>query len=1194
MKLAFLLLSFSFVAVTSFEFQDPHQADVTFGSKTPTAQVISVKESNDGGRVKIVSVTGVAGPLTVKTNSQSVIDVETENAADASENTLSMNLLDYEALVRKGSPTVFAIDVYENNDIMNKQTLSVNIVNLDDESPTLWSSACSMKENTQVDVDSSDCVFIVHDADGWLASMDFSKIIGTQGEDDLFEFKYKDIPDNTTHHSEVYLVLKDGKTLDFETTFVYSFSIQPADAASHPTFPLSDVPILVRVLDVPDQPPRWNSAFSSVETVTENTRTTFTVSASDGDIGINSAINYNITKKSLDCVSIDKESGEITIGEIDRDDGNDQVTFTVRAYEVDDPDSYVDDTITLIVIDQDDNAAVIGIENSDDKKIDITIDENSVDIEANIFADDIDLGDNAVYNVTLVSTGKVDYASAFSVTPEMAFEQTYFALTVVDPSKLDYEDVNWKKITMELRTIGIVTPANVDTLPITVTLKDINDEVPVFTPVENAVTVPENQKAETLIITITATDKDQEDIDAGLKYELLGDYANTVLTIDEPSGDVSTKIDNAFDYEKQQTVVVDIRATDQANHQAVAQLTLTITDVNDESPKLAALTPIRIDENQPDGTVLEAEISASDDDTDANLEFSIDWDNSYATKNSIQLSDESFATIRCVEITTVADSEDNKVATAQLTVTQPETLDFEVFDELFLMVVVTDLNQADGNGVDSAYLVISVQDVNDNAPVFGDDIETEKWQVMENAAPGTLIATVVAVDLDIADVLTYSIEGVDKDSPSDWVTIDETGLVTVNSNSIDCDNPVRESVKYNVTASDGTFTTTATITVDIIDTNDNAPTMESLDATLAENSAEGVVVLTLTPEDGDRDDAYNTVKCDFAHSATTDVTNQFEIVDNEIKVRAGATLDRESQDKYVFELSCNDDPDQQGYVRNFINPAPVITITLDDVNDNPPTIYNTDITGQFDESSAKGTTASLEGRDADDPKSPNSKIEFQGITKIQRFINKDDTTPQNDPPQDLFTIKTGDNNEGILTVNYDNLDTYFGYLVLTVSLSDKGDPPMTNEVDVTVEVAKYNFKEPAFSFPFDEETVYLKKKQTPNSPLITLKEDAPLDNIKASDQQGEKFSLEFTITEDSSGDAKLFSIKNLGNSEAQLQITSDVFKSKSYTMVITASISEQDSIQGSAAFSKDVTLNVEFIDLKDTQTAFTNHQRTRT
>lgn len=57
-----------------------------------------------------------------------------------------------------------------------------------------------------------------------------------------------------------------------------------------------------------------------------------------------------------------------------------------------------------------------------------------------------------------------------------------------------------------------------------------------------------------------------------------------------------------------------------------------------------------------------------------------------------------------------------------------------------------------------AYLVISVQDVNDNAPVFGDDIETEKWQVMENAAPGTLIATVVAVDLDIADVLTYSIE----------------------------------------------------------------------------------------------------------------------------------------------------------------------------------------------------------------------------------------------------------------------------------------------------------------------------------------------------------------------------------------------------------------------------------------------------
>ena len=43
----------------------------------------------------------------------------------------------------------------------------------------------------------------------------------------------------------------------------------------------------------------------------------------------------------------------------------------------------------------------------------------------------------------------------------MAFEQTYFALTVVDPSKLDYEDVNWKKITME---VIVVLVSKIDNL----------------------------------------------------------------------------------------------------------------------------------------------------------------------------------------------------------------------------------------------------------------------------------------------------------------------------------------------------------------------------------------------------------------------------------------------------------------------------------------------------------------------------------------------------------------------------------------------------------------------------------------------------------------------------------------------------------------------------------------------------------
>ena len=76
---------------------------------------------------------------------------------------------------------------------------------------------------------------------------------------------------------------------------------------------------------------------------------------------------------------------------------------------------------------------------------------------------------------------------------------------------------NRQTINFQLVTTGTKTPTNIDNLPITITLKDINDESPIFQPDEYSVTIPETTKAGTIIKNIQATDLDQEDIDAGLK-----------------------------------------------------------------------------------------------------------------------------------------------------------------------------------------------------------------------------------------------------------------------------------------------------------------------------------------------------------------------------------------------------------------------------------------------------------------------------------------------------------------------------------------------------------------------------------------------------------------------------------------------------------------------------------------------------
>lgn len=90
-------------------------------------------------------------------------------------------------------------------------------------------------------------------------------------------------------------------------------------------------------------------------------------------------------------VSIDQKTGVISIESINRDEGNDQVIFSVKAYEVPEPESFIIGTITLIVEDQDDNVAEIKVVGSDDKKIDIEVDEGTIDLNLDIVASDIDL-----------------------------------------------------------------------------------------------------------------------------------------------------------------------------------------------------------------------------------------------------------------------------------------------------------------------------------------------------------------------------------------------------------------------------------------------------------------------------------------------------------------------------------------------------------------------------------------------------------------------------------------------------------------------------------------------------------------------------------------------------------------------------------------------------------------------------------
>jgi hypothetical protein len=241
-----------YCCVTSFEIHDANKDGVIFGNFTPEGQQIIVNENNAGGTSAIAVIIEVEGTLVVD---QLGTNNLLEPLLDQKDNTtysLSVNLLDFEKLRQEQIGAAFLLDILE-VESQSRTRLQIIVNNIDDESPELQTASCVMEEKTVIDVNNSECVFTVSDPDGWLNLMDFTEFSDSI-LNNLFAFKYKTEPEEDVQRSDIYLVLQDGQKLDYETRSLYAFNIKPKDGAGHTVTPLSSIPVIVQVKDVPDQP----------------------------------------------------------------------------------------------------------------------------------------------------------------------------------------------------------------------------------------------------------------------------------------------------------------------------------------------------------------------------------------------------------------------------------------------------------------------------------------------------------------------------------------------------------------------------------------------------------------------------------------------------------------------------------------------------------------------------------------------------------------------------------------------------------------------------------------------------------------------------------------------------------------------------------------------------------------------------
>ncbi len=179
-------------------------------------------------------------------------------------------------------------------------------------------------------------------------------------------------------------------------------------------------------------------------------------------------------------------------------------------------------------------------------------------------------------------------------------------------------------------------------------------------------------------------------------------------------------------------------------------------------------------------------------------------------------------------------------------------------------------------------------------PIPPTGLTVEGGSVQENAAAGTVAATLAAIDPDSTTGFTYSL------------TSDPSGLFEVVGNeirvkagaSIDYESAASHQLSVTVTDASG-LSLTNTVTITVIDENEPPSDLTVAGGTVQENAPAGTVVATLGAVDPDAGSS-------FTYSLDADPSGLFEVVGNEIRVKAGASLDYETATSHDLTVTVTD------------------------------------------------------------------------------------------------------------------------------------------------------------------------------------------------------------------------------------------------------------------------------------------------
>ncbi|XP_077983782.1 protocadherin Fat 4-like [Glandiceps talaboti] len=583
-----------------------------------------------------------------------------------------------------------------------------------------------------------------------------------------------------------------------------------------------------------------------------------------------------------DYFTIDSSTGDVYVTEVlDREEIA-RYYLVITAHDAGDPSLTGTGTLEIQVNDLNDNPPVF------------TQTEYSAKVEEE--------QDTGVSVITVTATDEDDGTNAdinYSLDPDSAqnkFGINYLTGEILTTARLDREEQG-------LYTLLVIAQDNADdradrlssTATVYVVVQDINDHVPEFISAPYSAVIPDSTSAGTFVEAVTAIDNDIG-TNAQIRYTKVRGNDMSKFSVDATSGVIQTL--STMNNQNSQ-YWLEIQAQDQGEgfHTTRANVTINFDAAEDFPTFLPTIVAFDLDEDTPVDTVVTEDISATS--PKQGQEGAITYFLSGGNFN------ETFSIHQMTGHVSLAKS-----------------LDYEIIQVFYLWVEARDGSSPALSSF--IKLTIDVGDINDNAPRFSES--TYYGSVFEEQSAGVSVLTVTAIDQDSGDNGEFSYS-LDSDG-----NINTAFEIDASSGKLETNTRLdRETVAfytltvYAIDRGSPPLTGTATVEVNVIDVNDNAPRFDYHPlASVFEHSDVGTFVLRV--ETTDLDEGMNAVT---VYEFLDSPVNEFAIHNLTGIITVADDIDREEQDRHSILLLATD-------LWRSHSVTTTVQISVRDINDNEP------------------------------------------------------------------------------------------------------------------------------------------------------------------------------------------------------------------------------------------------------------------